>query len=202
MAESPRRSEEWLSAARKGSREAIGQALEACRRYLLQIAREELDPALQAKGGASDLVQETFLEAQRDFERFHGDSEGELRAWLRQLLLHHVLKFARRYRTTQKRGVNRETVFQDGAAAPERNGGLAGPCPSPSYNAMAREQTEAVERALSRLPEDYRQVIVWRYQEHRSFDEISRALGRSSNAVRKLWARAVERLEEEMGRPS
>ena len=52
-----------LVAARRGSREALGNALEACRRYLLAIASRELDPDLRGKGGASDLVQETFLEA-------------------------------------------------------------------------------------------------------------------------------------------
>jgi hypothetical protein len=67
-----------LAAARRGSREALGQSLEACRRYLLAIADRQLDQDLQAKGGASDLVQETFLEAQRDFGQFHGPSPDEL----------------------------------------------------------------------------------------------------------------------------
>src|SRR5580700_9060811 len=88
-----------LVAARRGSREALGNALEACRRYLLAIASRELDPDLRAKGGASDLVQETFLEAQRDFARFQGSSPEELRAWLRQVLLHNVGAFTRRFRT-------------------------------------------------------------------------------------------------------
>src|SRR2546429_538415 len=61
-----------LQDARGGSREALGCVLESCRGYLLQIAWEELDPALRAKGGASDLVQETFLKAQRHFAQFQG----------------------------------------------------------------------------------------------------------------------------------
>jgi hypothetical protein len=40
---------QWLLAARAGSRDALGEALEACRGYLLLPAQEELDPALQAK---------------------------------------------------------------------------------------------------------------------------------------------------------
>jgi RNA polymerase sigma-70 factor (ECF subfamily) len=193
MAETPREPDDWLLAARDGSREAIGQALESCRRYLLQIAHEELDPALQAKGGASDLVQETFLEAQRDFTRFQGSSEGELRAWLRQLLLHHVLMFVRRYRATQKRGLERETPLHD-----DSNGVPPAPQETPSHHAIAREQAESIQRAIARLPEDYRQVIVWRYQENRSFEEISRCLNRSPNATSKLWARALERLQSEL----
>src|SRR5262249_58653458 len=89
---------QWLSAARAGSREALGQALDACRQYLLIVARRELDPELQAKGSASDLGQETFLEAHRDFGQFQGGSADELRAWLRQLLLHNLANFARSYR--------------------------------------------------------------------------------------------------------
>src|SRR5205823_5326264 len=69
---------QWLPAARAGSSEALGEILEACRGYLLLLAQEELDPGLQAKGGASDLVQQTFMEAQQDFARFQGDSEGAL----------------------------------------------------------------------------------------------------------------------------
>jgi RNA polymerase sigma-70 factor (ECF subfamily) len=70
----------YLPEARAGSPEALGRALEGCRLYLLALAERELDAGLRAKGGASDLVQETFLEAQRDFARFRGDSEAELLA--------------------------------------------------------------------------------------------------------------------------
>src|SRR5438874_1463377 len=98
----------WLAAARAGSSEALGNVLETCRAYLLLIARQELDTELQAKGGASDLVQETFLEAQRDFRQFAGQTEEELLAWLRRLLLNNVANFRRRYRETAKRDVNAE----------------------------------------------------------------------------------------------
>src|SRR5690348_7072097 len=99
---------QWLAEARAGSREALGQVLEVFRGYLLLIADRELDPRLRAKGGASDLVQETFLEAQRDFVGFHGDSAEELRAWLRRLLLNNLANFTRQYRERAKRDVGRE----------------------------------------------------------------------------------------------
>ena len=56
-------------------------------------------------------------------------------------------------------------------------------------------------RALERLPEDYRRVIILRYQEQLPFEEIGRLLQRSPDAARKLWARAVERLHEELDPP-
>jgi RNA polymerase sigma-70 factor (ECF subfamily) len=186
----------WLPEARAGSRQALGDMLEAYRAYLLLIANRQLDPDLRVKGGASDLVQETFLEAQRDFAQFQGDNGDELQAWLRQLLLHNLANFARRYRDAGKRAIGREVALDTPSGAQER--GLPADTPSPSGQAMAREQAETVLQALNRLPDDYRQVIVWRYQEGRSFEEIADKLGRSENAARKLWFRAVERLEEEM----
>lgn len=188
-----------LTAARAGSREALGEALEACRAYLLKIAEQDLDPALRPKGGASDLVQQTFLEAQRDFGRFAGQSEDELLAWLRQLLRHNLVNFARDFRQTGKRRIDREVTLD----TPDSSGSPAGQLPadttSPSGQAAAGEQAELLRRAMDRLPEDYRRVLTLRYREGRSFEEIAGVMNRSPNAARKLWARAVEALEEEMG---
>ena len=194
--------EQLLSEARHGSRDALGQILETQRNYLLLIAQTELGLDLQAKGGASDLVQDTFLEAQRDFRNFGGASSGELRAWLRQLLLHHVGKFARRYRTTRKRRITREVRLTNAHDSTAEISIPAAAEPSPSDRAIAQEQAEAVTQALRRLSEDYQRVITLRYQEHRSFEEIGHIMERSENAVRKLWARAVEQLQHELESPS
>jgi RNA polymerase sigma-70 factor (ECF subfamily) len=192
---------QWLPAARAGSREALGQVLEAARQYLLSIARQEFDPDLRAKNSPSDVVQETFVEAQRDFGQFRGDTEAELLAWLRQLLLHRVGKLRRRYRDTQKRRLAREVALggddsSDGPAA-----ALAANTLSPSGQAMEHEEDQALREALGRLPEDYRRVITLRYQEQLPFEEIGELLQRSPDAARKLWARAVERLHEELDPP-
>ena len=188
-----------LRSARAGSREALGQALESCRAYLLKIAEHDIDPTLRPKGGASDLVQQTFLEAQRDFGRFTGGSEEERLAWLRQLLRNNLANFARDFRQTGKRRIDREVALD----TPDSTGGPAGQVPadatSPSGHAAAGERAELVRRAVDRLPEDYRRVLTLRYHEGRSFEEIARLMGRSPNAARKLWARAVEALEAELG---
>jgi RNA polymerase sigma-70 factor (ECF subfamily) len=189
---------EYLPAARAGSREALGQALEICRGYLLRVANQGLDQDLRAKGGASDLVQETFLEAQRDFGQFQGSSEQELLAWLRLLLLHNVANFTRRYRGTDKRRVDREVGLDGTRSAAGRKARLATETPSPSGQAMAHEQAEKVQQALERLPEDYRRVIVLRNQERKSFEEMGPLMGRSAEATRRLWSRAVERLQREL----
>jgi RNA polymerase sigma-70 factor (ECF subfamily) len=187
----------WLPAARAGSSEALGRLLEACHGYLLMIAEQELDPALQPKGGASDLVQETFLDAQRGFAGFGGASEAELRAWLRRLLLNNLVSFARLYHGTDKRRIGREVAIATGDSSCAGATEPVAETPSPSREAMAREEAEATRRALERLPEDYRRVLVLRYEEGQSFEEIGRIMGRTGNAIRKLWLRAVERLRDE-----
>jgi len=192
---------QWLPAARAGSREALGNLLEAARQYLLSIARQEFDPDLRAKNSPSDVVQETFVEAQRDFGQFRGDTEAELLAWLRQLLLHRVGKLRRRYRDTQKRRLAREVALGGDDSSDGTALGLAADVPSPSGQAMAHEQDEALQEALGRLPEEYRRVITLRHEEQLPFEEIGRLLQRSPDAARKLWARAVERLHEELDPP-
>jgi RNA polymerase sigma-70 factor (ECF subfamily) len=197
MAHRPTDAERWLPAARAGSAEALGEILEACRGYLLLIAKRELGTDLQAKAGASDLVQQTFLEAQRDFVRFQGESETELRVWLRRLLLNNLANFARDFRDTAKRALDREVSLPKGDSSFLPGALLPGNMPSPSTVAMAREQAEAVRRVLEQLPEDYRRVLLLRHEEQLPFEEIGQRLNRSSNAARKLWARAVQALQSE-----
>jgi RNA polymerase sigma-70 factor, ECF subfamily len=201
MSESSHGIAQWLPAARAGSREALGKVLEAARQFLLSIARQELDADLRAKNSPSDVVQETFVEVQRAFEQFQGDTEAELLAWMRQLLLNRVGKLRRRYRDTQKRRLAREVTLHGGDSSEGPAGGLATNMLSPSGQAMEQEQDQALQAALGRLPDDYRRVITLRYEEQLPFEEIGRLLQRSPDAARKLWARAVERLHEELDPP-
>jgi len=191
---------EIIRDARAGSNAAMGELLQACRAYLLGIAERELDPALRAKGGASDLVQETFLEAQRDFPRFDGSTEAELLAWLRKMLLNNLANFARHYRGTNKRLIDREQ-FLDPHASEAVATPVPADSPTPSVQAIAAEDTQALEEAMQRLPDDYREVLTLRYLEGYSFEEIANRMGRTNNAVRHLFLRAVEKLQDEVGPP-
>jgi RNA polymerase sigma-70 factor, ECF subfamily len=187
-----------FAAARAGEREVLGQLLELCRGYLLLVAQRELDASLRGKGGASDLVQETFLEAQRDFAQFQGTSEAELLAWLRRILLNNLTNFTQRFRATGKRAIGLEVGLGGAGSGPHLADGLVAGTSTPSEQLTAREQAEILRRVLERLPDDYRQVILLRYHEDRSFEDIACLMRRSANAVRKLWLRAIDRLQKEM----
>jgi RNA polymerase sigma-70 factor (ECF subfamily) len=152
-------------------------------------------------GQGPDLVQETLLHAVRSFGTFEGDSEAELLAWLRRLLVNNLTDFTRLYRATGKRQVAREIAL--GAGGPSEPGApeLSADISSPSGRAVRHEEAESIEKAMQRLPEDYRRVLVLRYENKQSFNDIGRVMHRSANAARKLWLRALERLQEELKQP-
>lgn len=185
-----------LDAARRGGPDAIGQIFEAAHGHLLQLADRELPAELRAKIGPSDVVQETAVDMHRDFPQFTGTTAEECFAWLREILRHNVVDAVRHYRESLKRNVTREvslfsTPAREGAALVER----ARP---PDGSAIRREEAAALNDVLMRLPEEYRRVLQLRYWGGMSFVDIAPLLERSPDAARKLWYRAVERLQCEL----
>jgi RNA polymerase sigma-70 factor (ECF subfamily) len=191
--------ERCVRAARQGSNSALGRLLEACRPFLLNVARGALDADLQAKGSGSDLVQETFLEAQQDFAQFTGTTEQELKAWLCRILLNNLANFTRRYRRTAKRAVKRElSLDRDGTDLRPQ---LEQDGPSPSDEALRNEQRQALEQAVARLPAREREAIEYRHRDDCTFEELGRRLGCSTTVARELWLRAVKQLRQELRPP-
>src|SRR5881227_2251 len=99
--------EQFLGLARAGSGPALGQLLELYRKYLTLLVRLQIGRRLQGKVDAADLVQDTFLQAHRDFGQFRGTTEEELIGWLRQILAHSLAMCVRRY-GAQRRDVRLE----------------------------------------------------------------------------------------------
>jgi RNA polymerase sigma-70 factor, ECF subfamily len=186
-----------LDAARAGNGSALGRVLELCRPYLLAIANADLDSDLQAKAGASDLVQQSLMEAQQAFERFAGQSQDELLAWLKRILKNNLVDFFRRFRDAPARNLDREASLDHEGADGLRQQ-IPSEASSPLDNLVAVEKKVALEEALARLPEEYRRVIDLRHREGKSFPEIGAALGKTDEAVRKIWFRALERLRQEL----
>jgi RNA polymerase sigma-70 factor (ECF subfamily) len=178
-----------------GSLSAMARVLEPYRDYLTLVARRAIGPELAGKVGASDLVQETFLAAQQHVATFRGCNEPAWRAWLKAILLHHLAN-QRRYHAAGKRQAPRETREHGPAGCPQPAAGAVTP---PSRQLMRRERDRALDEALDRLPERYRQVVCWHHHDRLAFDEIATRLGTSPGAAQKLWARALVRLRELLG---
>jgi RNA polymerase sigma-70 factor (ECF subfamily) len=184
-----------LARARAGDAAARDRLLESYRNYLRVLARTQVDPALRARVDPSDLAQETLWEAHRAFAAFDGATERDLLAWLRRLLVRNVLDAAKRHRAG-RRGVGRQESLEAllEQSCQQAEDALGRDISSPSAHARRREQSVLLADALARLPEDYREVLILRNLEHLPFEEVGRRMGRSSGAVRMLWARGLERL--------
>jgi RNA polymerase sigma-70 factor (ECF subfamily) len=171
--------------------------LHTCRTYLLLVANREMGNDLKSKEGASDVVQETLLQAHRDWGKFFGRTEAELRRWLRQILLHKIAHSVRRYRHIGRRRIDREISLDSGEVDDDLNF-LTADQTSPGGRAVKREEEKALWAALDRLPERMRQAVLWRHHEACGFDELGRRLGCSNVAARKLWLRALSELQREL----
>lgn len=190
-----------IDAARAGCRDALGKLLQRYREYLLLVAQAEMDSAYSPKGGASDIVQETFLDAQQAFGRFRGNDRDELLRWLREILRNNMVDFARRYQAAG-REVGRELPLELAGPGGRTEGSVAEDRPTPVDAMIVEEQRLRLLSAIDSLPPDYRCVIQLRHVERRSWGQTAATMDRSVDAVQKLWARALRQLHERMRGPS
>ena len=190
-----------IEEARNGDRSTLGHLLGSYQNYLQLLARIEIGRRLQGKIDASDIVQETFLEAHRQFPMFQGHAEAQLTKWLRTILAGTLANMVRRYFGTQARDLRLERELAEDLDRSTCALGqmLVDHRSSPSQQAMRGEQTLLVAAAMSRLPEDYRTVLVLRHLEGLTFPQISERMDRSIDSVEKLWIRGVSRLKKEFG---
>jgi RNA polymerase sigma-70 factor (ECF subfamily) len=187
--------EHLIEQARGGDAAALGRLLEVYRNYLKLVARSLIGAALRVKVEPSDLVQETFLKAHREFAGFAGRGEPELVAWLRRTLartLADQVKHHRRKGRDHHRQESLDLLLERSGATIQH--ALASHAPSPSEGASRREQAVLLADAVAQLPPDYREVFILRTLEHVPTEEIAVRMGRTAGAVRMLWARTVERL--------
>ncbi len=190
--------ESLIASARAGDATAQELVHAKCQKYLLLIANREIDPPLRVKLGASDVVQETLLCAQRHLGQFQGRTVGELRAWLRAILLNNLRTARRRYCRGGMRDLARERTIEGGLLEQGPQHALVD-SDTPSRQIVAGEQDAQLKAALDTLPDDYRLAVLMRNFDRSSFAEIGRVLGRSEAAARKLWLRAIDRLAKLLG---
>jgi RNA polymerase sigma-70 factor (ECF subfamily) len=171
---------------------ALDRLLDSYRNYLRLLARTGLDASLQSKADPSDLVQDALLKASQRFGQFRGTSDAELAGWLRQILARCLADFVRRYRGEGRRAgreMSLDQLLDRSSKAMAQV--LATDGTSPSASAERRDLGVVLSDALARMSEDHREVLVLHDLEGLSWDEVGRRMGRTPNAVRKLWARAL-----------
>ncbi len=188
--------ETLLAQARFGSTEALGKLLVACCHSLLRQARRQIPIRLHPKSSPADLVQETLLEAHRDFARFRGTTKAEFLAWLLRIVRTNCSNFRRQYLDTKSRQIVREVSLDAGDRKPRVRERLTANQPAPGHEILRREEIELVSHAVGKLPERYRRILQLRFYEEQPFVRIAVVLECSPDAARKLTYRALGRLSE------
>jgi RNA polymerase sigma-70 factor, ECF subfamily len=187
---------ELILAARQAQAGALDHLLVLYTNYLKLVARASIDAALRAKADPSDVVQETLIKAHAAFEQFQGATEAELVTWLRQILAHNIADLARRYQAGSRR-VSLEVPLEEAirASADALDNFVAGEESSPSQAFQRRETAVVVADALATLSADHREVIILRSIEELDWPEIAQRIGRTPDAARVLWTRALKQLK-------
>jgi RNA polymerase sigma-70 factor (ECF subfamily) len=172
-----------------------GPVVENFRDYLLLLARMQLGPGVRNKLEASDMVQQTLLEAYRKRDQFRGRSEAEMAGWLRQLLAFNLAD-AVRAAGRAKRDVARERSLEAALDQSSARLGawLAADQSSPSQRAECHELAARLAGVLTQVPEAQREALLLRYCQDCSVEEISRRLDRTPAAVAGLLKRGLRQL--------
>ncbi|MCP4190596.1 MAG: sigma-70 family RNA polymerase sigma factor [Planctomycetaceae bacterium] len=173
--------------------------LEKFRAYLRVLARMQLNPRLARKVDASDLVQQTMLQAHRAIDQFRGDSPAAMAAWLRQILARNLAHTARDF-TREKRDINRERSLEAGldnsSLCLER--WLASDESTPSVKVARSESLLELAQAVESLPGAQQEAVILHYFQHKTLKEIGDQLERSPAAVAGLLHRGLKKLREHL----
>jgi len=160
--------------------------------YLRLIAKLELDPRLRPDLDPSDAVQQTMLKAVQKWEQFRGQTEAELLAWLRAILLNHLTDETREFLRRHPDRHHHSLEQLPGLAAD----GIVADDTSPSQRAIRHELWINLAEALKSLPDDQRTALELRHLRSLPIPDICARMGRSTAAVAGLLRRGLETLRE------
>lgn len=180
--------------AKGGDEAALNDLFKRYSPRVLQIVRLRLGAAMRAKLESQDIVQEAFARAVKGFDRFELRHEGAFLHWLGELIRNSIRDRADHFGAL-KRNARLESPLEAGHAPDASvDMSLPGFDPTPSRILENQEDLRKLTDAMDRLPEDVRDVIVYRDLEELSFAEIGEMMGRSEDAARMHYVRAKAKL--------
>jgi RNA polymerase sigma-70 factor (ECF subfamily) len=170
----------WVDQALKGDRAAFGQLMHRYAGAVYNLAYRMLGNAEDAE----DASQEIFLRAYTRLTSF--DRQRRFSTWLLSIGSNYCIDRLRRRRFAW-------LTLEDAAfALPSKERG-------PERTALDHERQAIVQRALQKLPENYRAVTVLRYWNDLSYEEIARVTGLTESTIKTRLHRARHMLAEALG---
>lgn len=184
---------DWIGELRTGGEPSLADAFASYRPRLRHVVEVRLGTRLNSRVDPSDVLQETFLDARRQLERYLDDPRVSVFVWLRELANQRLSNLRRDHLHAQRRAAHRELVLSDNSSLllAER---LVGRGATPSQFVSQEERCERVRRAVESLPESDRDIIVLRYFEFLTNREAAEVLGIAETAASMRHGRALLRL--------
>lgn len=171
-----------VQASLAGDRDAFGRIVTRYQSLVCSLAYS----ATGSIERSEDLAQETFITAWRRLASLR--EPDKLRSWLCGIA-RHLISNAQRHAGREPGHLARPLD-----AAPE----FAASGPSPSEQAVSREEAAILWQALGRIPETYREPLVLFYREGRSIEHVARELELSQDAVKQRLSRGRAMLHEQV----
>jgi RNA polymerase sigma-70 factor (ECF subfamily) len=176
-----------LRRARDGAPDAIDALYQKVAGRLLALIRLRMGQALRARLESRDILQATLLKSFEHLPQFEQSDSASFMAWLAKIAENEIRDQADR-QARQRRDARLEVRLETGDDV------VATRVRSALSRLILDEEAGRLEQALEALTEDHRDVIILRTFEELSFREIGLRLGKSEDACRMLFARAMTAL--------
>lgn len=180
--------------------QVLGRLFESHRRRLLKMIHLRMDPRLRERVGASDVLQDAYMEISARVGDYLADPRMPFFLWLRFVTAQRLVALYRHHAIAKMRDVRRQVPIEPApfpnASSVVMAHALAESRTSPSGNAMREEARRQVEEALDRMSPADREVLALRHFEELSNVEAAAELGIQESAASKRYLRAIKRLRK------
>jgi RNA polymerase sigma-70 factor, ECF subfamily len=189
--------QDLMAKARAGHRDASDQLFARAADRVLLYVRMRLGVALRARVDAMDVLQETFLHAQRAWERFvlpeGADAERALAQWLCAIAENRIRDLAAWHGAARRAVAREQRDVTEVLRELQRSGH------GPATSMVRRDERDRLADAVEQLPDEDREVLLLRHFEGLTVDAIADRTGRSASSVRRALGRAVAQLGRKLG---
>ncbi|MDJ0975427.1 MAG: sigma-70 family RNA polymerase sigma factor [Planctomycetota bacterium] len=185
-----------LAAAGDDVEETLGELWKQHRRRLLKMVHLRMDPRVKGRVGASDVLQDAYVEVNRRVRDYVANPRMPFFLWLRFITAQQLIALQRRHIGAKKRDVRRQVdAGIPGASTPALVDQLMGGLTTPTQRIAREEQRLQVAAALDQMDADDREILVLRHFEELSNIEAAAELDIKPPAASKRYVRALARMQ-------
>ncbi|MEX2171957.1 MAG: sigma-70 family RNA polymerase sigma factor [Pirellulales bacterium] len=192
--------QQLLDSVRGGDADAVNRLLGRHRDAVRRMIDLRMDPVLERRVDASDVVQEVLVEANRRLNDYLADPVMPFHLWLRQMAKDRLIDAHRRHRVAARRSMDREQPLATAVKSEESTLDLVAQLQdrqlTPAAAATWRELQRRFEQACGQLDPQDQEIVIMRHFEKLDNSEVAQALGLSAQAASMRHLRAMRRLRK------